>query len=764
MIQSSVLPADLHVAPEIEAKFEALLETCRRTLPSADEPMLRRAFRLAYWAHRDMTRASGEPYVTHPIEVARIYAEEMGMDDVSVAAALLHDVIEDTEVTLGSLRENFGDELAGLVDGLTKIRSVAPSREVGQAENVRKLMLSMASDLRVIFVKFADRLHNMRTIRALRPEKRKKIAAETLELFAPLAHRFGLARVKTELEDRSLAVLDPLAYAEIEAGLAATHDERAAYLQTFTAPLDARLREAGLTFRLSARPKTTTSIYRKMKRQEKALDEIYDLMAVRVVLDTPPPEPAGDDGGERGRGDAEAARVTREKEVCWRAYSVVTGLYRPLPDRLHDYVSVPKSNGYQSLHTTVIGPDGRRVEVQIRTQRMHEVAERGVAAHWKYKEGVVRAGESLDEYLTWVQDLLDSRDEGATDFVRDFRLNLYDTEIYVFTPKGRLITLPTGATPVDFAFQVHTEVGLHCIGAKANGRIVPLSHRLQSGDQVEVITSKKQTPNPDWMKFVVTHKAQTKIRHWVNEKRRAAIELGRTVWEKRAKKAGLDLDETALRRTAGRLRFSSPQDMFYEIGAGLHDADELVALAKAPRPSEEKAPDPLSDLAGFLHTGGASTSPSLIIEGEPTTGVLTEYAACCNPIPGDEVFGYVAKSGTIKIHRTTCPNALDLLLHHGERTVKVEWSRHKDATFATTLRLMGEDRVGIVSDITTVISRNLKTNIRSITVDSQDGIFEGRIALYVADLEHLRRVMDRLRRVEGIHGVYRLEGGPTLDA
>ena len=774
MIQSSVEPSEVAVAPEIEAQFEALLATCRRTLGTVDEGMLRRAFRIAYWAHNGVVRASGEPYITHPLEVARIYAEEMAMDDVSVAAALLHDVIEDTEVSLSFLRDSFGDTLALLVDGLTKIGSVKAAAGAGegggkgiasgQAENVRKLMLSMAQDVRVILVKFADRLHNMRTISGLRPQKQAKIAAETLDLFAPLAHRFGLARVKTELENRSLAVLDPERYAAIERGLAETLPEREVYIARFLEPLPERLDDAGLSghYRLSGRPKTIHSVYRKMQGEGKDFDDIHDLMAVRIVLDNPPVDvPEGADAKR-----IEQLREAREKEECWRAYSAVTSLYRPLPDRIKDYVSVPRSNGYQSLHTTVIGPDGRRVEVQIRTVRMHEVAERGVAAHWKYKEGIAGgdgAGD-LDQYLVWVRDLLDARDDQASEFVRDFRLSLYEAEIYCFTPRGHLITLPTRATPVDFAYMVHSDVGHHCIGAKVNGRIVPLSYELHSGDQVEILTSKKQTPNPDWIKFVVTQKAKVRLRQWVNEKKRQAVEIGREVWEKRARKAGLEMDEQTLRKAVARLKFQSPQDMFAEIGQGLHDADALVALVvkgNVPLPEAGAAPSASAlqqQFAAFLGTNDKDDDLALIIDGERQVGVTTQYATCCHPLPGDDIFGYVSKTGVIKIHRTTCRNALDLLTNHPERSVSVSWSRHKDVNFATTLRVMGEDRVGIVSDVTTVISKNLKTNIRSITIDSKDGIFEGYIALYVGDLDHLRRVMDRLRRVDGIHGVYRLEG------
>ncbi len=775
MIQSSVEPSEVAVAPEIEAQFEALLATCRRTLGAVDEEMLRRAFRVAYWAHEGVVRASGEPYITHPLEVARIYAEEMAMDDVSVAAALLHDVIEDTEVSLSFLRDSFGDTLALLVDGLTKIGSVKAAVGAGegggkgiasgQAENVRKLMLSMAQDVRVILVKFADRLHNMRTISGLRPQKQAKIAAETLDLFAPLAHRFGLARVKTELENRSLAVLDPERYAAIERGLAETLPEREVYIARFLEPLPERLDDAGLSghYRLSGRPKTIHSVYRKMQGEGKDFDDIHDLMAVRIVLDNPPVDVP--DGADAKR--IEQLREAREKEECWRAYSAVTSLYRPLPDRIKDYVSVPRSNGYQSLHTTVIGPDGRRVEVQIRTVRMHEVAERGVAAHWKYKEGVAGgdgAGD-LDQYLVWVRDLLDARDDQASEFVRDFRLSLYEAEIYCFTPRGHLITLPTRATPVDFAYMVHSDVGHHCIGAKVNGRIVPLSYELHSGDQVEILTSKKQTPNPDWIKFVVTQKAKVRLRQWVNEKKRQAVEIGREVWEKRAKKAGLEMDEQALRKAVARAQIP--------VAAGHVRRDRAgPPRCRGTRRARGEGQRPAArDRRGTVGVGAAAA-----VRGVPRhqrqgrrprahhrrracrRGCTTQYATCCHPLPGDDIFGYVSKTGVIKIHRTTCRNALDLLTNHPERSVSVSWSRHKDVNFATTLRVMGEDRVGIVSDVTTVISKNLKTNIRSITIDSKDGIFEGYIALYVGDLDHLRRVMDRLRRVDGIHGVYRLEG------
>lgn len=745
---SSILKnTDLQIEPEFENRLAELLSICREVLPKVDEDLIRRAFKLGYWAHRNDRRISGERFIIHPIEVATIVARDIGFDDVSVAAALLHDTVEDTEFSLDFIKEEFGDGMASIIDGLTKIGDVFASRELGQAENVRKLMLSMATDIRVILVKFADRLHNMRTVESLPKQKQLKIASETLELFAPLAHRFGFHSVKSELEDLSLKILNPEEYQEIAKSLRASKIEREVYIKRFIEPLKERLESDNFLVEISGRSKNIYSIFRKMKRQNKPIEEIYDLFAIRIVLKSQ---------GKKG------------KEDCWRVYSIITDLYKPLPERFRDFISVPKSNGYQSLHTTVLGPEGRRVEVQIRTEEMHAIAERGVAAHWKYKEGVSGQDRQMEQFLSWVRDLLENpKPEQATEFVKEFRLNLYDEEIYVFTPKGLLMTLPTNATPVDFAFQVHTEVGLHCIGAKVNGKMVPLSYKLKSGDQVEVITSKKQTPNPDWMKFVVTHKARSRIRHWINEKRRRAVELGHDVWEKKMAKADLTLDEQDLGRIAAKLRFPNPQQMFYEIGVGLYDAQDFVTYVK--NGAGERRPDDAYEVQNpeeeglrlqyenFLDTAQSSAQPALMIDGELHTDIVTKYASCCNPIPGDEVFGYVSRSDGIKIHRVNCRNAPNLLINHPDRIVPVEWSRQKDVQFLSALRVMGEDRVGIVSDITTVISKNLKTNIRSITVDSDDGVFEGTIVCYVTDLEHLRRVIERIKRIEGIHGVYRFE-------
>ncbi len=598
MIQAS---SDLHrqldtlvVAPEYERRLRVLLEHCARNLPTVDEDLIRRAFRVAYWAHRDDRRASGELYISHPLEVALIAARDIRVDDVTVAAALLHDTVEDTDLSLDLVRSEFGDEVARITDGVTKIGSVFENRALGRAENVRKLMLSMASDVRVILVKFADRLHNMRTLGALPRDKQVRIAAETRDLFAPLAHRFGLHEVKTELEDLSLKYIEPEAYRGIAKGLNAKRRQRERYVERFIEPVRAELEEAGFDFEIYGRPKSIYSIYNKMKQQGVELDEVYDLFAIRVILQTQ---------GKQGRED------------CWRAYSVLTALYPPIAARFRDFISVPKSNGYQSLHTTVIGPEGRPVEIQIRTAEMHEIAERGVAAHWKYKEGggdgaapagaPAGAGEArIDEMYAWVRDLLENPSpDDAGEFVREFQLNLYDEEIYVFTPKGDLVTLPRGATPVDFAFQIHTEVGFHCIGAKVDGKMVPLSYRLQSGEQVEILTSKRQTPNPDWTTFVVTHKAQTRIRHWVNERRRKAVAHGRELLDKKLKRAKLALDEQEINRLAADLRFTSSQQLFFEIGTGLFDPADFVAALRHGLEAETPPRTPAGRLAGAARGG-----------------------------------------------------------------------------------------------------------------------------------------------------------------
>ncbi len=731
----------IRIEEKYEERLEDLLASCRANLKTVDEELIKRAFRLSYWAHRNDHRASGELYIAHPLEVAKIYVEQIGFDDIGVAAALLHDVVEDTDLSLEFIRETFGDSLASIIDGLTKMSTAFETRDVGNAENVRKLLLSMASDIRVIFVKFADRLHNMRTLGSLAPHKQVKIATETLTLFAPLAHRFGFFTIKSELEDLCLAYIHPEEYKQITSGLRDRKKERDTYVKQFIDPLRDRLQTEGFDFEIYGRSKNLYSIFRKMKRQDKPLKEIYDIFAIRIVL-----------SGEGSKG----------KEECWRVYSIITDLYKPLTERFRDFVSVPKSNGYQSLHTTVLGPNGKRVEVQIRTREMHEIAEKGVAAHWKYKEHVNSADSEMDSLLMWVRDLLENPEvEKAADFVKDFSLNLYDEEIYIFTPKGDVHSLPSGACPVDFAYLVHSEIGSHCIGAKVNGKMVPLSYTLTSGDQVEIITSKKQQPNPDWIKFVVTQKARSRIRHWINEKRRKATEHGRDLWEKRLAKLGMEVTDAEMGRISTKLRFPNTQQLYFELGSGLYEVNDLLkatkGMLKDDDPEKSESESLRLQYESFLSSAQSSGSPGLLIDGELHTDIKTEYSTCCNPIPGDSVFGFISKTGAIKVHRVSCANAPNLMLNLADRIIPVEWSRQKDVHFVSALRIMGEDRVGILSDLTQVISKTLKTNIRSITVSTDDGVFVGNVVLFVSDLEHLRRLIDRIKKVDGIHGVYRYE-------
>jgi len=740
MLEASSILKERNVIVEdpFSKELDDLVSDCHKYLSSVDEVMIRRAFRLSYWAHRNDRRASGELYISHPLAVARIVAHEIRLDDISVGAALLHDVVEDTDLTIEIIRSEFGEQMALLIDGLTKIRGIYSNRALGQAENVRKLILSMAQDVRVIFVKFADRLHNMKTLEILPHAKQLKIATETLSLFAPLAHRFGLQRIKTELEDLSLKILEPEAYSAIISGLKGSRQERETHIHRFIVPLRKSLIQHGFDFEVKGRSKNLYSIFQKMRKQNKPLNEIYDVFAIRIILNSE---------GAKG------------KEDCWRVYSIITDLYKPLPERFRDFISVPKSNGYQSLHTTVLDAEGHRMEVQIRTQGMHEIAERGVAAHWKYKEGTDAMDVKMDQFLTWVHDLMENPDaEQATEFVQEFSLDLYTDEIYVFTPRGDIKTLPKGATPVDFAFQIHTDVGFHCIGAKVNGKMVPLSHKLRSGDQVEVITSKKMTANPGWIKFVVTHKARSRIRHQINEQRREAVRYGRRLWDKKSKRARIKLTEDELNRLAAQFKYSTVSQMFYEISSGLLDIQDLIQYVRTgDAPESEEMVDNQDSQASYLEHAQDHGSETLLINGERIKGLALIYASCCNPIPGDAVFGYTSKGGTINIHRTGCRNAAHLLVNHPDRIQSCAWSRQKDVRFIVGLRVLGEDRVGIIHDLTTVISRNLKTNIRSISVKTEDGFFEGTLILQVSDLEHLKRLIERIKRIDSVRGVYRFE-------
>ncbi len=739
-------PKDLQgytLDPPQQRDLDELLEVCHNHLDSVDDDLVIRAFTLCYLSHKDVKRASGEPYYYHPVAVAKIVASEINIDDVSVVAALLHDTVEDTSVTLEDIEEQFGETVAHLIDGVTKISGVFKSRDTKQAETFMKLLLSMAEDIRVVLIKFADRLHNMRTIQHLPREKQLKIATETIELYAPLAHRFGLFNIKSEFEDLCFKVIDPNSYKFIARKLREKKDSREQFIEEFMQPIREELDKQGFKFEIKGRPKHINSIFRKMQRQQKPFEEIYDLFAIRIILEEP-----------------------HTKEDCWRVYSIITDWYTPIPKRFRDFISVPKANGYQSLHTTVITKKGRKVEVQIRTRKMDEIAERGLAAHWKYKEGK-EGSETLDKFVTWVRDVLENpRPDAATEFVKDFQLNLYQDEIYVFTPDGELRTLPQGATPIDFAFDIHSEIGERAMSAKINGKMAPLRQKLEIGDQVEILTGNKINLNPDWINDVVTHKAKSRIRQFIKQKERQKAEEGKEIWEKHAEKSKFEISEQDLTRIAQKLKFDSTQQLFYEIGMGTFDVKKLVEAVRQFTSKgrideeEEQKQKQLTEeeiQETYIHEARSlGDSSALIINGE-LTNVKYSYANCCNPIPGDDVIGYISRTGDVKIHRSNCKNIRHLIQTDGERIVDVSWAKNIDSRFLGAVRVIGEDRVGMINDLTDVLSKSLQTNMKSINVSSDSGMFEGILTVYVEDIDHLDRIINRLQKVEGVRSVFRYE-------
>jgi GTP pyrophosphokinase len=683
-----------------------------------------------------MRRKSGEPYIYHPIAVAQIAAEEIGLGTTSIVCALLHDVVEDTDITLDDIEREFGKKTAKIIDGLTKIAGVFDYNSSLQAENFRKMLLTLADDVRVILIKLADRLHNMRTMDFMPRQKQLKIASETIYLYAPLAHRLGLYAIKSELEDLSMKYLEPDTYKYIATQLNEKKAERNSFIKTFVEPVSEILAEQGLVSNIFGRPKSIHSIWNKMKNKNIPFDEVYDLFAIRIVLDS---------------------LQEHEKADCWKAYSIVTDLYRPNPDRLRDWVSSPKGNGYESLHTTVMGPKGQWVEVQIRTQRMNEIAEKGFAAHWKYKESSIDNG--LDQWILKVREMLSNPEANALDFLDDFKMNLFSDEIFIFTPKGALLQLPLGATALDFAFEIHTDVGAKCIGAKVNQKLVPLSHKLQNGDQVEIITSGKQVPKEDWLNIVVTAKAKSKIKSSLKEEKRKVAENGKETLERKLKSLKITYNTDNLNKLTYFFKLQSTQDLFIDVANGKIELKDLKDYLSSEKEIENRGNDFKSDgknVEALLNKVKGPGSDTLLI-GEDLQKIDYTLAACCNPIPGDDVFGFVTVSEGIKIHRTNCPNAAQLMANYGYRIVKAKWNGQQELTFLTGLHIIGIDDVGLINNITKVISNDFKVNMRSITVDTNDGIFDGSIMVFVNDKDHLDNLIRNLLEVKGVTGVTRFD-------
>ncbi len=721
---------------EILKRYRALLRACKSTLQRGDKKEIRKAFDMALESHKDMRRKSGEPYIYHPIAVAQIAAEEIGLGTTSIVCALLHDVVEDTDISLEDVEREFGKKTAKIIDGLTKIAGVFDYNSSLQAENFRKMLLTLADDVRVILIKLADRLHNMRTMDFMPRQKQLKIASETIYLYAPLAHRLGLYAIKSELEDLSMKYLEPDTYKFIATQLNEKKTERNAFVKSFIEPVNQTLTEQGLTSNIFGRPKSIHSIWNKMKKKNIPFEEVYDLFAVRIILDSPP---------------------EREKADCWKAYSIVTDLYRPNPDRLRDWVSSPKGNGYESLHTTVMGPKGQWVEVQIRTQRMNEIAEKGFAAHWKYKES--SSDNGLDSWILKVRELLSNPESNALDFLDDFKMNLFSDEIFIFTPKGALLQLPLGATALDFAFEIHTDIGAKCIGAKVNHKLVPLSYKLQNGDQVEVITSSKQTPKEDWLNIVVTAKAKSKIKSSLKEEKRKIAEEGKELLERKLKSLKITYNTDNLNKISYYFKLHSTQELFIAVANGKIELKELREYISSEKEIENRSSETIDEnerINALLKKVKGPESDVLLI-GEDLQKIDYMLAPCCNPIPGDDVFGFVTVSEGIKIHRTNCPNAAQLMANYGYRVVKAKWNRQQELTFLTGLHIIGIDDVGLINNITKVISNDFKVNMRSITVDTDDGIFDGSIKIFVNDKDHLDELIKNLLEVKGVTGVTRFD-------
>jgi GTP diphosphokinase / guanosine-3',5'-bis(diphosphate) 3'-diphosphatase len=718
-------------------EYRSLLRSLKTKLKPGDKELIRHAFEIAAEAHKTMRRKSGEPYILHPLAVAQISVEEIGLGVRSTICALLHDTVEDTDISLEDVQREFGGEIARIVDGLTKISNVVDVNASKQAENFKKILLTLTDDPRVILIKLADRLHNMRTLESMKREKQLKISSETVYVYAPLAHRMGLYNIKTELEDLAMKYLELDTYKEIARKLAETKRERTRYINEFIRPIKEKLDKGNYKFEIQGRPKSIHSIWNKMKKKGVSFEEVYDLFAIRIILDSP---------------------QEREKQDCWSVYSMITDEYTPSPERLRDWLSNPKNNGYEALHTTVMGPQGKWVEVQIRTLRMNEIAEKGLAAHWKYKEE--NADESrFDKWFQQIREVLNTQDADSVDFLQDFKTSFLAEDIYVYTPKGDVKTLPVGSTALDFAFSIHSAVGSQCIGAKVNHKLVPISHKLRSGDQVEIITSGKQKPTEDWLGFVVTAKARTKIKDALKEVKRGIAEDGKYTLQKKLEGLGAAFSQHNIDELTNYYKLNSSLDLFYDIAVKSIDLKELkefqvlgdrIEMPKPIKlPHENKGEGSLSSLT--------KKDAELIIFGESSDRIMYTLANCCKPIPGDDVFGFVTTGKGLTIHRTNCPNAAKLLSNYGHRVVKTKWAKNKEISFLTGLKIIGLDDVGVIHKITNLISGEMKINISALTVEANEGIFHGNIKVFVHDKEELEDLVEKLLKLSGIQSVDRYD-------
>lgn len=731
---------------QIVKAYRTLLKSIRRTLTKGDRVQIREAFELSLEAHKNMRRKSGEPYILHPLAVAQICAEEIGLGVTSVICALLHDTVEDTEITLDLIRLKFGEKVSRIIDGLTKISGVfdQPDRSM-QAENFKKMLLTLSDDVRVILIKLADRLHNMRTLDSMSPKSQLKIASETAYVYAPLAHRLGLYALKSELEDLSTKYLQADEYGFVKNKLNETKTQRNKYIRSFIDPISLDLERAGMKFEIKGRPKSIHSILNKMKKQNVSFEEVYDLFAIRIIVESP---------------------EDREKSDCWKVYSIVTDHYTPNPDRLRDWVSTPKANGYESLHTTVMGPKGRWVEVQIRTKRMDEIAEKGFAAHWKYKDNGQVQDNGLEGWLARVREILESTDANALEFLDDFKLALYTDEIFVFTPKGDLKKMPIGSTILDFAFDIHSDLGLRCIGAKLNNKLVPLNHELNNGDQVEILSSGKQKPNEDWLNFVVTAKAKSKIREYFRQLRLKASSMGKEILERKFRNAKVTFNSDNLQHLVKHFKLKTVTDLYYQIAHEMIDRTKLdiasvISHEKNKSTTVHHEPQVAAPVIPEPKPRSVESYPNdAVILSENEANLQYSFARCCHPIPGDDIFGFVTVGEGVNIHRTSCPNAVALMSNYGYRIIKAKWAQapaNRQKAFVSNIKVSGIDSVGIVSIITDIISRQLQVNMKSISINSQEGTFEGNILLEVHDTSQLEHIMSAIKDASELITVNRVD-------
>ncbi len=731
----------------IDRQFNTLMKNLYRCNREGDRELIEKAFKVAEEAHRDMLRRSGEPYIIHPLAVAQIVNSEIGLGAKSIAAALLHDVVEDTDITVEDIERDFGPKIASLIDGLTKISGTYDKENSSrQAENFKKMLLTLSDDIRVILIKIADRLHNMRTLDAMPERKKMKIAGETIYLYAPLAHRLGLFTIKTELEDLSFKYRHPRIYEEIATKLKHSEKKNQLLINSFSLPIIERLEAEGFKFDINGRPKSIYSIWKKMQTKNVPFEEVYDILAVRIIFDPVPDTP--------------------EKSQCWSIYSLITDIYHPKPDRLRDWVSRPKPNGYEALHLTVMGPHGKWVEVQIRSRRMDEVAERGLAAHWKYK-GDNGTENELDRWIKRIRQMLENPLEDPVEFLDEFKMNLFSSEIMVFTPKGYLVNLPKGATALDFAYEIHTEIGNKAIGAKINYKLNPLSTKLNSGDQVEIITSDKANPEKEWYNYVSTAKARASIKAALKSERKDFVQKGKELLEARLEEFKIQNDSEIIRKLVVYFEAMNREDLYSKVGHGLISTDELTkGLKKNTANRLMKYWDLKLTGNSKIENHGVESPvlntidrkvPFLLRENIDSLEQSYQIAKCCNPIPGDEVLGYMPPKGPIIIHKPKCPVAVRLSTSEGNNIITVKWTIHKLLSFPARISINGIDRIGLIKDVSNVISTELSVNIRNINVSVSDGIFEGTIDVFVHHITDLNNLIMKIASINGIQKVHRIE-------